>query len=1035
MKSMKKLVCSVSVAMSLLSLQAQEATGGKASGDLETQFKELPVEARQFTGPLVWMHGDESPEQLRGILQKAAEGGNGCFTAESRPHDDWLGPRWYQDLAVCLDEAKKLNMKMWIFDERWWPSQMVGGKVPLEYGSKYLQLAVTKVQGPKAVTLDGLGGKHFVAALAGRDINRRIDGDSLIDLQPNIKEGQLQWKVPSGTWRILHFTWRYAALKGKKRGMVTVDGASRDSVKWFLDYVYQPHYDHFKEDFGKTIKGYFYDEPKTVGDWGTELIPEFKRRGVDWKKAFVAWKSRLANPEEQVAAQFQYREIFAEVWGRTMYGGMTEWCRARGVRSIGHFMDHKMLYLNTKDCAGDMFKLQKYSDMGGIDLVVDQLNPGGRPHAAYQLPKLASSISHVYGKEKDVAMCEIFGGYKQKLSYPQMKWITDQHQVRGVNFMIPHAFNPRAPYDRDFPPYFYNGGFEPRWPLYRVWADYTSRLSVMLTGGRHVCPVALMYMGQSYHVGKSITPEDMTTALQDALFDCDWMPYDAFESDASIADKQLHLQKEHYKILVAPAAEVIPYPILAKIKAFYEAGGVVIGYGILPSKSGTPGKSSADIANLTNAIWGAAPTAGTSVCRTNAAGGRSYFLPAKPTAQQVQAVLTGDAGIRPTLEVLEGETNGWLHILHRVKEDRDIFLIANQHHDGPTKTFRLRAHATGVPECWDALRNETRSLPYKRVDKGQVEFNLTLEPMESVLVVFRSTERDIPTRLGAEAKPAQHINVVRQSVKVVNPLSTIKKDPPSILRDSSWVWHAADPEQAPLGKRYFRGTLELPKGRSVKEATMRLTADNNFILFVNGNKVGEGAGAMNEWRRAKNVTLKGLKSGKNLLAVEAINTGRFPNIAGLIGRFHVILDDGSEVVGSVDASWKSSATESSDWVSPNFDDTAWTGVKVQSRYGEAPRGNFDRKSIIMTLPSVKQSAPFAGTFKLPENWLEKGKRVYLETSEPPHDSSVAVKLNDQFAGGFIGKPFRLDITENLKTGENKILIEPFAPKTVRIVRY
>jgi len=1009
--------------------------GLHASETLEAQFKTLPLEARRFTGPLFWMHGDESPERMREVLQAIAVGGNGCFTAESRPHEDWLGPGWYRDLAVCLDEAKKLKMKMWIFDERWWPSQMVGGKVPLEFGSKFLQLAVTTVEGPKTVNLDGLGGKHFVAALAGRDINRKIDGDSLIDLQANIKVGQLTWEAPAGSWRILHFTWRYAALKGKKTGLVTVDGASRDSVDWFLNLVYQPHYDHFKEDFGTTIKGYFYDEPKTMGDWGTELIPELKRRDVDWKKAFVAWKSRLANPEEQVAAQFQYRDAFAEAWGRTMYGGMAEWCLARGVRSIGHFMDHKMLYLKNNDCAGDMFKLQKYSDMGGIDLVVNQLNPGERPHDVYQLPKLGSSISHVYGKEDDLAMCEIFGGYNQNLTYPQMKWLTDHHQVRGINFMIPHAFNARAPYDRDFPPYFYNGGFEPRWPLYRVWADYSSRLSLMLTGGRHVCPVALLYMGQSYHVGEAITPEELTSALQDALFDCDWMPYDAFESDTRIVGKELHLQQEQYKVLVVPAAEVIPYAILEKAKAFYEAGGVVIGYGMLPSKSATPGKSAADMARLTTSIWGAAPSAGSSVCRTNPSGGRSYFLPAKPTVEELQAVLTGDAGIRPTLEVLEGETDGWLHVLHRVKEGRDIFFVANQHHDGPTKTFRLRAHADGVPECWDAVRNETRSLSYERVAKGRVEFSLTLDPMESVLVVFHPTGRDLPMRLAAGAKVARQIEVVRQPIKKVAPTNHAENEAPSLLRNSIWVWHAADPEEAPLGKRYFRGTLELPKGKRVKKAIMRLTADNNFILFVNGNKVGEGAGMMNDWRRAKTVELKGLKPGKNLLAVEAINTGRWPNIAGLIGWYQVTLDDGSEVTGSIDTWWKSLDTETPDWSSPHFDDHAWTGVREQARYGELPRGNFDRRSAIITLPPVKQADPFTGTFSLPKDWLANGKRVYVETSKPPHDSAISVKLNDQFAGGFIGLPFRLDITEHLKAGENRVLIEPFAPETVRIVHY
>ena len=144
-----------------------------------------------------------------------------------------------------------------------------------------------------------------------------------------------------------------------------------------------------------------------------------------------------------------------------------------------------MLYVHPTYCAGDMMRLQKYSSMGAIDLVVRQMYPGQRPQTIYQTPKLGSSVSHVYGKKDDLAMCEIFGGYNQNLTYPEMKWLTDQHQVRGINFLIPHSFNPKAPYDKDYPPYFYNDGHEPRWPLYRVWADYTSRLSLMLTGGRH----------------------------------------------------------------------------------------------------------------------------------------------------------------------------------------------------------------------------------------------------------------------------------------------------------------------------------------------------------------------------------------------------------------------------------------------------------------------------------------------------------------------------------------------------------------------
>ena len=77
------------------------------------------------------------------------KGGNGCFTAESRPHSDWLGPGWCRDLAICLEAAKKHNLQMWIFDEKWWPSQGVGGKVPPRYAAKRLAAAAVEVEGPR----------------------------------------------------------------------------------------------------------------------------------------------------------------------------------------------------------------------------------------------------------------------------------------------------------------------------------------------------------------------------------------------------------------------------------------------------------------------------------------------------------------------------------------------------------------------------------------------------------------------------------------------------------------------------------------------------------------------------------------------------------------------------------------------------------------------------------------------------------------------------------------------------------------------
>ena len=483
---------------------------------LERQFHQLPIEARRLTGPLFWLHGDESPERLRMYVGKVAEGGNGCFTAESRPHSDWLGPGWYRDLAICLEAAKQHHLQMWIYDEKWWPSQAIGGKVPPRYAAKRLGAAAVDVAGPQAWEAAGYDGPRYIATVAGRvTADNRIEGDSLIDLAPQIHEGKLSWQVPAGKWRIVKFSHVQGPHLSWQKKQLSIDGASKDCVDWFLQMVYQPHYDYFKADFGKTIPGYFYDEPETCGDWGTELNGVLAEWKVDWKKAYVAYKLELAG-EEQIAARFQYLDAFAETWGRTMYGGMTRWCHAHGVKSMGHFIEHSGHYHTPSFCAGDMMCLQGHSDMGAIDAIGRQFEPGKHcpddPHLAdpeacqFHRPRLRQARRHYDG-----------GDFRRAGAGPHLsrnEVVDRPHAGVGHQFYDPPLVQPPAPYDTDCPPYFYNGGFEPRWPLYRVFANYASRLSLIMSGGRHVCPVALLFMGQSAQVGRFISPEPLTTALR-----------------------------------------------------------------------------------------------------------------------------------------------------------------------------------------------------------------------------------------------------------------------------------------------------------------------------------------------------------------------------------------------------------------------------------------------------------------------------------------------------------------------------------------
>ena len=182
--------------------------------------------------------------------------------------------------------------------------------------------------------------------------------------------------------------------------------------------------------------------------------------------------------------------------------------------------------------------------------------------------------------------------------------------------------------------------------------------------------------------------------------------------------------------------------------------------------------------------FGARPSPASLSARQSTAGGRSYLLPDKPSPEQLQQVLAGDAGIHPTLEVVAGKTDHWLHVLHRVKAGRDVFFIANQNHLGDPRPFRFRIKAAGEPECWDAMRNEISAIPFRRIDGSTVEMDVTLEPLESMLLVFQEKRRALPMRQTSGTKSdRQPIPLVREAIPAPPTLEASPWD------GCSWVWY------------------------------------------------------------------------------------------------------------------------------------------------------------------------------------------------------------------------------------------------------
>jgi len=115
-------------------------------------------------GPLFWLHGGETPDLIREMVGVMHAGGMGEFTIESRPHRDYLGPEWWDACRTAIEEAERLGMGVWIFDEKWFPSGVAGGKV-LEASPRHRRHFIVEV----AQVVDGPGDRA-IALPAGEEI-------------------------------------------------------------------------------------------------------------------------------------------------------------------------------------------------------------------------------------------------------------------------------------------------------------------------------------------------------------------------------------------------------------------------------------------------------------------------------------------------------------------------------------------------------------------------------------------------------------------------------------------------------------------------------------------------------------------------------------------------------------------------------------------------------------------------------------------------------------------------------------------------
>ena len=583
--------------------------------------------------PFLWLHG-EPQERIYEEIMAIKNSGISEFCAESRPYQNFCKEQWWEDFGFILKTAKELDMKVWLLDDRAFPTGYANGWLEDESRAHLRKVLIRErqadVKGPlKNVTVTvspwlnpGIG-EEVISVIAYKRVGEPeiFDPASAIDLTPTLHDGAVYFDVPEGTWRVCTLIRTNSRFNNpNNRFAYYIDMLNKESCKSQIDAVYQPHYDHFKEYFGTTFMGFFSDEPGFLETMGTythkpgkdrmyqpfawrDDMPELiaKSAGITPEEARLLVPSLWEDLSEKTATfRMHYMETVSKLYAENFCWQVGDWCREHGVMYIGHVIEDLNAHMRMGYGAANFFRALDGQDMAGMDIVLMQDVPGFTTeiHRAsisdmgvsvpafyhYTLPKLASSHSHIQPLKKGRAMCEIYGafGWAEGLTY--MKQLTDQMLVNGINHYVPHAFTPKED-DPDCPPHFYNGGKNTQYPLFKNLMEYMGRTSHILCGGLHKASVAVFYNAEGeWSSGKNELFQYVCAALSRGLIDFDIIPYDYLE-EAQVKDGKLVINGEDYGALIVSESEILPYNRLECFARLKEEGFPIIFTGSLPEKS------------------------------------------------------------------------------------------------------------------------------------------------------------------------------------------------------------------------------------------------------------------------------------------------------------------------------------------------------------------------------------------------------------------------------------------------------------------
>ena len=611
---------------------------------------------------------------------------------------------WWSLFHWFMSEAKKRGMAVSLSDytlgtpgQGWYVDEVLN-KYPESCGATLFREKLTLSHGQNF--------KYKISNTLLSVIAYRVDSGNLVfesqvDLLQYVEKGFVNYEVPEGEWSII--------VVGYSKKIDSMDPMNPMTGKGVIEFFFQRFEEQNPGEGGKGLNYFFSDELNfnIRGNlWNDAFAEEFiSRKGYDIIPLLPALFDDIGPITQKV--RLDYYDVIVLLEELAYFKPVYDWHEERGMT---YGCDHGGRGRDVTEF-GDYFRTMKWNQGPGND----------QPNLTSDIikSKVSSSVSHMNKRPR--TWLEGFYGSGWGTSSEQVADATFRNFALGHNLLTLHGlyYSTHGGHWEWAPPC--NHFRMPYWKQMKNFLRCTKRLSYLMSQGIHVADVAIMYPVAAVEGGidgnKSVeTAFDVGEYLYKNGIDFDFIDFESIQK-AEVADKQLKIAGESFKVLVIPSMQTIRFSAMEKALEFSRKGGIVICIGELPKASDRAGRNDKVLDSMIQEIFFRNDT--------------GYVVTSN---EQIKSIIDNSM-VRDI--ILSKDLESFPYYLHRRIDDLDVYMVY-----GVPKNSECFFRSKGNVQIWNPWTAEIFKLTDTSENENGTRVMMPYEKDEIQLIVFSKTECD-----------------------------------------------------------------------------------------------------------------------------------------------------------------------------------------------------------------------------------------------------------------------------------------------------